>query len=99
VAASTFAFQSLSMAITGRTDGNRDIVSYSDFLFRIALVRASGLETGMKRSNAKLALMHGSNKTVPMSQFHDYMALLCQQVKLYETLSMGAYSKDIPTNP
>lgn len=40
----------------------------------------------MKRSNAKLALMHDSSRTAQMFQFPVCTALLCRQVKLCETI-------------
>jgi hypothetical protein len=40
---------------------------------------------GTKRSSAKLALTHGSNKIAQISQSRNCMGSPCQPVKLYES--------------
>jgi hypothetical protein len=75
----------LSLLLTGKAGNNLGTVSYFDFRFRIASERILAQEMEMKRSSAKRALTHGSNKIAQISRSRNCMALAYRPVKLYES--------------
>ncbi|KAJ5712956.1 uncharacterized protein N7483_010137 [Penicillium malachiteum] len=68
--------------MAGKADNNPEAVSYCDFRFRIESERTLDPGMGTKRSSAKQAPTHGSNKIVQKFRFRNCTASPCQQVKL-----------------